>query len=73
MAIIKRIDIGKRIEGRYLGKVVTGTITDSRVVYGGDIKYTVSLDTPLQREIFQGDQEIEVVGISQDRMNKVLD
>lgn len=73
MAIIERISVGKRIEGRYLGKVVTGTITDSRVVYGGDIKYTVSLDTPLQREIFLGDQEIKVVGIRQGRINKVLD
>lgn len=69
--IANRIDIGKRVEGIYIGNLVTGIITDSRVVYGGDIKYTIKLDVPLQRSCL--DENLEVVAIRQGRIKKILD
>jgi hypothetical protein len=36
---------GKRVKANYLGvATVTGTVTNSRVAYGGRVKHTVLLD-----------------------------
>ena len=40
---------GVRVRARYLGsEPVVGTVTESRVRYGGKVCYTVILDTPVQ-------------------------
>ena len=41
---------GKRVGGKYLGEggqFVMGTVTESRVAYGGTVKHTVQLDKPI--------------------------
>jgi len=39
---------GKHVKGLYLGDIpVSGTITESRVAYGGSVKHTVLLDEPI--------------------------
>ena len=40
---------GKRVRGLYLEQFpVEGIVTESRVTYGGGVKYTVALDTPME-------------------------
>lgn len=40
---------GQRVAGVYLGSyTVTGTVTESRVRYGGTIQHTVQLDAPVE-------------------------
>ena len=40
---------GARVRGLYLETFpVEGVVIDSRVCYGGDVKYTVALDTPME-------------------------
>jgi hypothetical protein len=40
---------GVRVRARYLGsEPVVGTVTESRVRYGGKVCYTVILDAPVQ-------------------------
>lgn len=39
---------GQQIQGQYFGIPFSGTVTDSRVKYGGKVQYTVKLDTPIQ-------------------------
>jgi hypothetical protein len=40
---------GVRVRARYLGsEPVVGTVTESRVRYGGKVCYTVQLDQPTQ-------------------------
>jgi hypothetical protein len=40
---------GIRVRARYLGsESVVGTVTESRVRYGGKVCYTVQLDQPVQ-------------------------
>ena len=40
---------GQRVKGLYLETFpVEGTVTASRVCYGGGVKYTVALDTPME-------------------------
>lgn len=39
---------GEFIKARYLGQEVSGTVESSRVKYGGEVQYTVTLDTPVQ-------------------------
>lgn len=39
---------GKRITANYMGVRVAGTVSDSRVKYGGKVQYTVELDEPVQ-------------------------
>lgn len=39
---------GQRVAGVYLGAyTVSGTVTESRVKYGGKVQHTVKLDTPM--------------------------
>ena len=39
---------GARVEGRYMGDYpFTGTVVESRVCYGGEVKHTVQVDEPL--------------------------
>lgn len=38
---------GQQVSGLYLGNVVSGTVTNSRVKYGGAVQHTVALDKPL--------------------------
>lgn len=40
---------GQRVAGVYLGAyTVSGTVTESRVRYGGTVQHTVKLDAPMQ-------------------------
>jgi hypothetical protein len=39
---------GEKVSGSYYGSPYTGTITDSRVKYGGKVQYTVELDSAIQ-------------------------
>ena len=39
---------GERIQARYLGEIVNGTVESSRVKYGGGVQYTLILDQPVQ-------------------------
>ena len=40
---------GARVRGLYLETFpVEGVVIDSRVTYGGGVKYTVALDTPME-------------------------
>ncbi len=51
---------GARVEGRYLGDFpYTGTITDSRVKYGGRVQHTVRLDAPI--EVYGACREVILV------------
>jgi hypothetical protein len=47
--IANRWDLeGARVEGRYMGDYpFIGTVTESRVCYGGEVKHTVRVDEPL--------------------------
>lgn len=47
---------GQHVAGSYLGYTVGGTVTSSRVKYGGAVQHTVSLDTPL--EVFGSVREV---------------
>ena len=39
---------GQRVTGKYLGDIAfTGTVTESRVKYGGKVGNTIVLDTPI--------------------------
>jgi hypothetical protein len=39
---------GQHVAGIYLNAyVVNGTVTESRVKYGGSVQHTISLDTPM--------------------------
>lgn len=39
---------GRKVAGVYLGAyTVSGTVTDSRVKYGGKVQHTVKLDNPV--------------------------
>ena len=38
---------GRRVRADYLGTEVTGTVTESRVKFGGRIGYTLDLDAPV--------------------------
>lgn len=39
---------GEFITANYMGKVVSGTVESSRVKYGGEVQYTVTLNQPVQ-------------------------
>jgi len=39
---------GQKVQARYLGELVSGTVESSRVKYGGRVQYTVTLDQPVQ-------------------------
>lgn len=39
---------GEKVTARYMGYTVTGTVESSRVKYGGEVQYTVNLDSPVQ-------------------------
>jgi hypothetical protein len=39
---------GEKIQARYFGKLVSGTVESSRVKYGGRLQYTVVLDQPVK-------------------------
>jgi hypothetical protein len=39
---------GSKITASYMDRVVTGTVQDSRVKYGGEVQHLVILDEPLQ-------------------------
>ncbi len=39
---------GEFVKARYLGQEVSGTVESSRVKYGGEVQYTVTLDTAVQ-------------------------
>lgn len=39
---------GEKITARYMGIIVTGVVESSRVKYGGEVQYTMVLDTPVQ-------------------------
>ena len=39
---------GEFIKARYFGQEVSGTVESSRVKYGGEVQYTVTLDIPVQ-------------------------
>jgi hypothetical protein len=47
---------GQHVTGCYLGYIVAGTVTESRVKYGGAVQHTVSLDAPA--EIFGDVREV---------------
>lgn len=39
---------GKQVTAKYLGQfAITGTVTDSRVKYGGAVQNTIKLDQPI--------------------------
>jgi len=38
---------GSTIKADYLGNVVTGVVTESRVKYGGKVQYTVKMEEPV--------------------------
>ena len=39
---------GKKVRADYLGIAVVGTVTDSRVKYGGKVQYTLKLDEAIR-------------------------
>ena len=39
---------GEHVAGVYLGYPVQGTVTESRVKYGGTVSHTVKLDQPIE-------------------------
>ena len=39
---------GEQITANYMGTQVSGTVTNSRVKYGGQVQYTVELAKPVQ-------------------------
>lgn len=39
---------GEHVVARYMGQTVSGTVESSRVKYGGEVQYTVNLDSPVQ-------------------------
>ncbi len=48
---------GQRVAGVYLNAyTVAGTVTDSRVKYGGQVQHTVQLDRPI--EVFGRSAEV---------------
>ena len=38
---------GEQVAGKYYGHVFEGVVTESRVMYGGDVQYTVALHNPI--------------------------
>lgn len=39
---------GEFIKALYYGQEISGTVESSRVKYGGQVQYTVTLDVPVQ-------------------------
>ena len=39
---------GEQVTANYMGQTVSGTVESSRVKYGGEVQYTVNLDSPVQ-------------------------
>ena len=39
---------GEQVTANYMGQTITGTVESSRVKYGGEVQYTVNLDSPVQ-------------------------
>jgi len=59
---------GKRISGRYLGMwSYTGTVTESRVKYGGSVQHTVRVDEPFM--VYGEMREVVLVN----DFNRILD
>jgi hypothetical protein len=57
---------GARVEGRYMGVYpFTGTVVESRVCYGGQVKHTVELDEP----IFVFGTKRELIMVLDDQIN----
>ena len=42
-----RIKDNTSVTGNYMGKSVSGVVMESRVKYGGDLQYTVKLNSPI--------------------------
>ena len=42
-----RIEDNTSVTGNYMGKSVSGVVMESRVKYGGDLQYTVKLNSPI--------------------------
>ena len=70
---------GKYVTGIYLGLFpVAGTVTESRVKYGGDVCHTVSLKEPIKvfgviREtVILNDQEIYYTYESETEQNAIV-
>ena len=56
---------GQQVAGVYLGAyTITGTVTESRVKFGGRVQHTVALDTPVEvfgrvaEELLLDDEEL---------------
>jgi len=61
---------GARVEGRYMGDYpFTGTVVESRVCYGGEVKHTVELDEP----IFVFGAKRELIMVFNDQINMILE
>ena len=61
---------GKRVNGLYLGLFpYSGTVTESRVKYGGAVQHTVVLEKPFR--VFGADREVVLVDVSE--INRILD
>ena len=60
---------GKRVNGLYLGLFpYSGTVTASRVKYGGEVQHTIDLDEAI--DVYQDTRTHIVVGI--DEINRIL-
>lgn len=60
---------GKRVNGLYLGLFpYSGTVTASRVKYGGEVQHMVDLDEAI--DVYQDTRTHIVVGI--DEINRIL-
>ena len=61
---------GQHVAGSYMGYCVSGTVTHSRVKYGGAVQHTISLDAPA--EVFGHVREVLLLDET-DLFAKVVD
>lgn len=60
---------GKRVNGLYMGLFpYSGTVTASRVKYGGEVQHTVALDEAI--DVFEAPRAVILVGI--DEITRIL-
>jgi hypothetical protein len=61
---------GRRINGLYMGLFpYTGTVTESRVKYGGEVQHTVKIDEPIK--VYGAVRDTILVCITE--INRILD
>ena len=62
---------GKQVTGKYYGRPFEGVVTESRVMYGGDVEYKVALHYPIHMSpLGYGDLRSSVLVGPKDLKNK---